>query len=171
MQVTGTGIAVALAVSIALGFIFFGSAFFSPLAPQTEQSLETTTNPMGTVGGEAPAEGTQTTTNEQGLMITDTKVGEGAVAVPGMTVSVSYVGRLENGQVFDASANHGGQPFTFVLGAGQVIAGWEQGIAGMKVGGTRTLVIPAELGYGPRAVGAIPANSTLIFDVELVDAK
>lgn len=163
VQVTGTGVAVALAVAIALGFIFFGSAFFSPLAPEAP---ETATLPVG--GEDAPA-GT-TTTNEQGLMITDTKLGEGAVAAPGMTVTVNYVGRLENGQVFDASANHG-QPFSFVLGAGQVIAGWEQGIAGMKVGGTRTLTIPPELGYGSQAVGPIPPNSTLIFDVELLGAQ
>ncbi len=100
-------------------------------------------------------------------MITDTVVGTGAEAVPGKQVTVNYVGMLENGQVFDASANHG-QPFTFTLGVGQVIAGWDEGVAGMKVGGKRHLVIPADKAYGAQAVGSIPANSTLIFDVELV---
>ncbi|MGB4076512.1 MAG: FKBP-type peptidyl-prolyl cis-trans isomerase [Minisyncoccia bacterium] len=103
-------------------------------------------------------------------MVTDTVMGTGAEAVPGKTVVVNYVGRLENGQVFDASESHG-QPFSFVLGSGQVIPGWEEGIQGMKVGGKRTLVVPPEKAYGAQAVGPIPANSTLIFDVELLEVR
>lgn len=103
-------------------------------------------------------------------MITDTVQGAGAEAVAGKTVTVNYVGTLENGTVFDASANHG-QPFTFTLGAGKVIQGWDEGIVGMKVGGKRHLVIPPDKGYGPQAIGSIPANSTLIFDVELLSVQ
>lgn len=158
MQVTGTGIAVALAVVVALGFLFFGSALFMPFATD------------GSSASLIPGEQSTTIPYDGTLMVTDTQVGTGAEATPGTTVTVNYVGTLENGQVFDASANHG-QPFTFVLGAGQVIAGWEQGIAGMKVGGTRTLVIPPELGYGAQAVGPIPANSVLIFEVELLEVR
>ena len=85
----------------------------------------------------------------------------------GDTVSVHYVGTLTNGTVFDSSYSRN-QPFTFRVGVGQVIAGWDQGIPGMKVGGKRRLTIPPSLGYGNQAVGSIPANSTLIFDVELL---
>ena len=89
--------------------------------------------------------------------------------MPGKTLSVNYTGKLENGTVFDTSV--GKQPFEFMLGAGQVIPGWDQGLRGMKVGGKRTLTIPPSLAYGEHAVGDIPANSTLIFEVELLDVK
>lgn len=103
------------------------------------------------------------------LKIVDTVVGTGAEAVNGKTVTVHYTGKLENGTVFDSSVARA--PFDFQLGAGTVIEGWELGVAGMKVGGKRTLTIPPELGYGSRDMGAIPPNSTLIFDVELLDVK
>jgi peptidylprolyl isomerase len=152
MNVTSTGIAVALAVIVVLGFFLFGVA--NPFASQAPAVVESEMPPA-------------TPTNENS-MITDTSEGTGAAAMPGDTITVNYVGKLENGTVFDASANHGG-PFSFTLGAGQVIKGWDQGLLGMKVGGKRTLVIPPELAYGDRAVGGvIPANSTLIFEVELV---
>ncbi len=89
------------------------------------------------------------------------------VAQNGDTVSVNYVGTLQNGTKFDSSYDRG-EPITFVLGSGRVIKGWDEGILGMKVGEKKHLVIPPEKGYGNRAVGSIPANSTLIFDVELV---
>lgn len=101
------------------------------------------------------------------LKIEDTKVGTGVEAVAGKSVSVHYTGWLTNGTKFDSSKDHG-QPFTFHLGAGQVIKGWDQGVAGMKVGGTRKLTIPASLGYGQRDMGVIPPNSTLVFEVELL---
>ena len=104
------------------------------------------------------------------VKIDDTLVGTGAAAADGMSVKVNYTGTLENGTVFDSSyANQ--QPLEFVLGQGQVIPGWEQGLQGMKVGGKRTLTIPSELGYGSRGSGPIPPNSNLIFEVELLDAK
>lgn len=110
------------------------------------------------------------------LTIIDTKVGTGAEAKPGMDVLVQYTGWLyddsakdKHGAKFDSSYDHGA-PFNFPLGGGRVIDGWDQGVAGMKVGGKRTLLIPAELGYGARGAGGdIPPNASLVFDVELVD--
>ncbi|MBL7045029.1 MAG: FKBP-type peptidyl-prolyl cis-trans isomerase [Parcubacteria group bacterium] len=102
-----------------------------------------------------------------GMKIVDTIVGTGEEAVAGKVVTVHYTGTLTDGTKFDSSVDRG-QPFQFVLGAGQVIQGWEQGFAGMKVGGKRSLMIPANMAYGDRAIGAIPANSTLLFDVELL---
>ncbi len=107
--------------------------------------------------------------------MTDTKIGTGAEATPGQHISVHYTGWLfdaaaadNKGRKFDSSRDRG-QPFQFQLGVGQVIGGWDQGFAGMKVGGQRTLVIPPELGYGARgAGGVIPPNATLIFEVELL---
>lgn len=102
------------------------------------------------------------------LKIEDTQVGQGDEAKAGQTVSVHYTGRLTDGTKFDSSLDRN-QPFQFKLGAGQVIKGWDQGVAGMKVGGKRTLTIPAHLGYGARGAGAvIPPNATLVFDVELL---
>jgi FKBP-type peptidyl-prolyl cis-trans isomerase len=112
------------------------------------------------------------TVNATELSAKDLVVGTGDTAVAGDIVTVNYVGSLTNGTVFDASANHGTTGFTFPLGAGQVIKGWDEGVAGMKVGGKRVLVIPPSLGYGSQAVGnAIPANSTLLFEVELLKVQ
>ncbi|MFA6365182.1 MAG: FKBP-type peptidyl-prolyl cis-trans isomerase [Candidatus Paceibacterota bacterium] len=107
-----------------------------------------------------------------GLEIIDEVVGTGTEAVAGKTVSVHYVGTLTNGKKFDSSRDRG-TPFSFNLGAGEVIKGWDQGVAGMKVGGKRKLTIAPELAYGSREVGGglIPANSTLVFEVELLDIK
>ena len=108
-----------------------------------------------------------------GLKITDTKVGTGAVAKAGQQVTVHYTGWLyvngAKGKKFDSSVDRG-EPFTFALGAGNVIPGWDQGVAGMKVGGMRTLIISPDLGYGAGGTpdGTIPPNATLIFDVQLL---
>ena len=106
------------------------------------------------------------------LVIDDVVEGDGAEAVPGTKVTVHYVGvAFRSGEEFDASWNRG-EPFQFRLGKGQVIPGWDQGVAGMKVGGKRTLIIPPQLGYGARgAGGVIPPNATLMFDVELLGVK
>ena len=110
------------------------------------------------------------TTTTDGLKYWDIKVGTGATAASGKQVKVQYTGWLENGKKFDSSVGRG--PFTFALGSGQVIKGWDEGVAGMKVGGKRQLRIPPELGYGPRGFpGAIPPNATLIFDVELLGVQ
>lgn len=109
---------------------------------------------------------------ENGLKIKDLIVGTGLEAKAGDTISVNYVGALENGTVFDASAKHGG-PATFQIGVGQLIKGWDIGIPGMKIGGKRKLIVPPSLGYGSQNVGngAIPPNSTLVFEVELLEIQ
>ena len=114
-------------------------------------------------------------TKPDGLQIIDLKVGTGAAPKPGQTVVVHYTGWLyedgKKGKKFDSSLDRG-QPFEFPIGQHQVIAGWDEGVATMKVGGKRTLIIPPGLGYGARgAGGVIPPNATLIFDVELLSVK
>lgn len=106
------------------------------------------------------------------LTIKDDVVGTGTTAQTGDSVSVLYTGTLDNGTVFDASSLHGNVPFTFTLGAGQVIQGWDLGVVGMKVGGTRELTIPPDLAYGDQSPAAsIPANSTLHFKVQLLSVS
>lgn len=111
-------------------------------------------------------------TLDNGLKIMDTQIGYGREARSGDMIAANYTGTLADGTKFDSSYDRG-QPFAFVLGGGMVIQGWDTGIVGMKVGGKRKLIIPPELGYGDKEVsgGIIPANSTLYFDVELMDAK
>ena len=122
-----------------------------------------------------PLSAAEMKTMSNGLKYTDTVEGKGAEAKPGQTVTVHYTGWLdqggEKGKKFDSSLDRN-DPFSFSLGGGQVIRGWDEGVAGMKIGGKRTLVIPAELGYGAQgAGGVIPPNATLIFDVELLGVK
>ncbi len=117
----------------------------------------------------------QKTKSPTGLEYVDVKVGDGEAATPGVTAVVHYTGWLDNagskGTKFDSSVDRG-EPFEFPLGAGRVIKGWDEGVAGMKVGGKRTLYIPASLGYGSRGAGAvIPPNANLIFEVELLQLK
>jgi FKBP-type peptidyl-prolyl cis-trans isomerase len=104
------------------------------------------------------------------LKIEDVKEGEGDGVQEGDTVSVHYKGTLLDGTVFDSSYERG-EPFEFTVGEGSVIQGWEEGLIGMRVGGIRKLTIPPELGYGDREAGDIPANSTLIFEIELLEIK
>ncbi|MFK0375465.1 FKBP-type peptidyl-prolyl cis-trans isomerase [Pandoraea sp. NPDC090278] len=110
-----------------------------------------------------------TVTTDSGLQYEDLQMGDGAEATPGKTVTVHYTGWLTDGKKFDSSKDRN-DPFAFVLGGGMVIRGWDEGVAGMKVGGKRKLIIPAELGYGARgAGGVIPPNATLVFEVDLLD--
>ncbi|KAJ7780545.1 hypothetical protein DFH07DRAFT_792651 [Mycena maculata] len=104
-----------------------------------------------------------------GVKIKDTKVGTGPAVKKGNTVSMRYIGKLQNGKVFDQNTK--GKPFTFHLGKGEVIKGWDEGIVGMQVGGERLLTIPAPMGYGKRGTDGIPGNSTLVFEVKLTDFK
>lgn len=107
-----------------------------------------------------------------GMKIEVTKEGTGPAITNGQTAQMLYTGKLADGSVFDSTASHGGQPFSFSLGAGQVIKGWDEGVLGMKVGEQRTLIIPAALAYGAAGYPpVIPANATLTFDVTLVGIK
>lgn len=116
----------------------------------------------------APEESPATAQDATGLVIEDLGVGEGPEAVSGNAVTVHYTGWLTDGTQFDSSLDSG-QPFQFTLGQGDVIAGWDVGVAGMKAGGKRKLTIPPEMGYGEQGAGAaIPPNATLVFEVELL---
>ena len=118
-----------------------------------------------------PAPASKSTKTSTGLEYEDLVVGTGAAAAAGQTATVHYTGWLTNGKKFDSSKDHG-DPFSFPLGAGRVIKGWDEGVAGMKVGGKRKLTIPPQLGYGARgAGGAIPPNATLVFEVELLGVQ
>ena len=109
---------------------------------------------------------------KSGLIIVDKVVGDGVEAEKFDILTVNYTGKLEDGTVFDSSKNPGRDPFRFTVGLGQVIQGWEEGFVGMKIGGTRTLTIPPEMGYGARGAGdVIPPNATLIFEVELLEVE
>jgi FKBP-type peptidyl-prolyl cis-trans isomerase FkpA len=141
----------------------------------------TATGPAETPVAETPSDATTDTTGDETtdenvdytggiteLQVIDDVVGTGAEAVAGSEVNVQYTGSLyTTGTVFDSTANRDNEPFTFTLGAGSVIQGWDQGILGMKVGGTRTLIIPASLGYGETGTTGIPSNATLKFEVTL----
>ena len=114
----------------------------------------------------------QVNTMENGLKIEDIVIGDGAEAKDFNKVVVNYTGTLEDGTVFDSSLKPGREPFTFTLGVGSVIKGWDLGVKSMKVGGKRKLIIPSELGYGDRGAGAlIPPGATLIFEVDLLEVE
>src|SRR5579863_4202070 len=143
-------------------FAVLGVAFGCGGANKTSAPSTTSTSSPTKVNGPPP-------TTASGLQYWDIVVGSGATAAPGNTVKVHYTGFLTTGEKFDSSRDRG-EPFSFPLGTGQVIKGWDEGVAGMKVGGKRQLRIPPELGYGASgASGAIPPNATLIFDVELLE--
>jgi FKBP-type peptidyl-prolyl cis-trans isomerase len=135
---------------------------------QTTPAHKTAAKPAATGPSKVTGEPTKTAS---GLEYWDIKVGTGAVAQTGMHVKVDYTGWLTNGKKFDSSVGTG-HPYELTLGAGQVIKGWDEGIIGMKVGGKRQLRIPPDLAYGAKGFSTlIPPNSTLIFDVQLVEAK
>ena len=162
--------------AVTLVIIFFGIAVFvfyrksnnTDDASKIGLNLTVSVTPLPTPTPTRP-ENNKIIKMENGLQIEDLKVGTGTEAKSGDTISVNYVGALANGTVFDASEKHGG-PATFQIGVGQLIKGWDEGIPGMKVGGKRKLVVPPSLGYGSQNVGngAIPPNSTLVFEVELL---
>lgn len=167
---------------IVLVFVLLGIGIFrsqTAKAPVEEISLsdelekiDVKTEPVQSAEKSTESATNQTNENKtMGLEIKTTKEGTGdRVVKKGDTISVHYTGKLTNGTKFDSSVDRG-TPFTFTVGEGMVIQGWEQGFIGAKVGEKRTLTIPAELGYGARAVGSIPANSTLVFDVEVISIR
>ena len=133
-------------------------------APDAEETRE----PMTATPATAPeVDLSAMTETPSGLYMLEMEVGEGEEAVPGQTVEVHYTGWFLDGEKFDSSVDRG-ETFQFPLGAGRVITGWDEGVAGMRVGGKRRLVIPPELAYGPEGRSGIPPNSTLVFDVELL---
>ena len=172
MQTIVILIVVVLALVVVLGF--FGVGGFS-FFPQTQQPT-VATDQTSSSAQQLLAQVQQTGSVSQ-LEGADVTVGTGDAIAPGDTIEVNYTGVLPNGTVFDSTQAHGGTPLTLVVAAdgslqtpdgGSLIAGWSEGMAGMKEGGRRLLAIPPDLGYGPNAVGPIPANSTLIFDVQIV---
>lgn len=164
-------IAVVAALVVISIFVFpswFGSLFFpSNASPEAQNQATSAALNASTATSTSQTTNMQNISTIPGLMAYDTAVGTGTPAVAGEQVTVNYVGMLSDGTVFDSSQSHG-QPFTFTLGAGQVIQGWDEGVAGMKVGGTRELVISPDLGYGGNQVGPIPPNSTLVFTIQLL---
>jgi len=181
MKKQGMFIVVLIIILIVVGLVIFiskGSSSSSPAAPTdasaTQNTITPTSTPTQTTTPPASqsdaVQTSQTTTTADGLKITTVAQGTGVGAAVGDLVSVNYTGKLTDGTVFDSNVDpkfgHV-QPFQFPLGAGQVIKGWDEGVLGMKVGGKRTLTIPASLGYGPQGQGPIPPNATLIFDVEV----
>ena len=136
--------------------------------PPAETAATTTTTATATTTQNQINPNTSTMDN---LKITDITVGTGAVAQNGENVTVNYTGTFDNGTVFDSSLKPGRTPFSFVLGAQQVIKGWDLGVLGMRVGGKRELVVPPSLGYGASDYGPIPGNSTLHFTIELLSVS
>ncbi len=143
---------------VTFGLIYFLKSKVVEIAPQDVSAIAESTPIVENIDVEE-------------LKIEDLVVGTGEEAIAGKTISVHYTGTLTNGTKFDSSKDRG-EPFEFTLGAGQVIKGWDQGFAGMKIGGQRKLTIPSSLGYGEQgAGGVIPPNATLIFEVELLGVK
>jgi peptidylprolyl isomerase len=156
------GITLLSVLLLALSFAGGGARSAVPAAPRPVQPLPAA-QPNTAQGG--------LVTTQSGLQYLDQVVGNGPQPQPGQTLIVHYTGYLDNGTVFDSSLQRG-QPFEFVLGAGQVIRGWEEGLATMRVGGKRRLIVPPELAYGAAgAGGVIPPNARLTFDVELLGVR
>lgn len=144
---------IAVFAGIALvGFLLYGNSF------------------MNLLNGNSNSASSSQGLPETGVQVQDEVIGEGAAAKAGDTVTVHYIGKLTDGKVFDSSVDRG-EPFSFTLGAGQVIKGWDEGLVGMKEGGKRILMIAPDYGYGAQGVGPIPPNSTLIFQVELIKTE
>lgn len=172
---TTTGIAVAIAI-IAVAFMFFGQPVLALLngannrLPVKQGAVSASKTATLSTSSATPAPA-QPSSSADKLSTTDSVVGTGAAAKLGDTVAILYKGSLQNGTVFDSSEAHKNKPLIFALGSHKVIPGMEQGIVGMKVGGTRIIVIPPALGYGARGYGPIPSNETITFKVQLLGIK
>jgi FKBP-type peptidyl-prolyl cis-trans isomerase len=166
MKVVIIGVGVA---AVAAGAYFF-YANQKPQGAESSSSAETSAMPEGSTTAPSSSQAQSTDAGITELKTTDVKEGTGATAEAGKTVVVHYTGTLTNGTKFDSSKDRN-EAFTFQLGGGQVIKGWDVGIVGMKVGGVRNLTIPPEMGYGSSGAGTIPPNSVLNFEVELLEVK
>ncbi len=144
-----TGIAVAIAL-VVVGFFF---TVFNPLMLMQQQPQDISLGDL----------------SNEGFVVQDEIVGTGSTVGVGDTITVNYVGKLQDGSVFDSSI--GKQPYQFTLGVGEVIPGWDQGLQGMKIGGKRLLIVPPSLAYGSQGFGPIPPNATLIFEVQLLSVE
>lgn len=152
-----------------LALLFVGIVILAACGEDTGSGDDASGTGSGTEADAGAGCSTEATTTDSGLVIEDLECGDGEEATSGDAVTVHYTGTLEDGTKFDSSLDRE-QPFEFNLGAGEVIAGWDEGVAGIKVGGTRKLTIPPELGYGEAgAGGVIPPNATLIFEIELLE--
>ncbi|MDG2990533.1 FKBP-type peptidyl-prolyl cis-trans isomerase [Candidatus Synechococcus calcipolaris G9] len=169
-----SSILISLGVVIACVMVLVATQLINPQPPT---AIAETVTPVTTL--ETPMDGNSAMTDltpeyittSSGLQYQDMVVGTGAQPKKGDTVTVHYTGTLTNGKVFDSSRDRG-QPLQFRIGVGQVIKGWDEGVMSMQIGGRRKLVIPPDLAYGSRSVGGvIPANSTLVFDVELLGVQ
>jgi FKBP-type peptidyl-prolyl cis-trans isomerase FkpA len=165
--------AIIAVVVIAIGILIYRD-YSSRVAASATPTAATTPGassgsyPIGTLDTTKPTPSSNAVTTSSGLVYEDLQIGDGATATAGNTVTVNYIGWLDDGTSFDSNLN---SAFSFTIGSGQVIPGWDEGVQGMKVNGTRLLVIPPSLGYGATANGPIPANSTLTFEVQLVGIK
>jgi peptidylprolyl isomerase len=160
---------------LSIGLLVSSAALLTPRIALSEEkaSMSAEINPQGQPAKttKVPAAKPAKVRTASGLEYIDTVVGTGESPKTGQRVTVHYTGTLKDGKKFDSSVDRG-QPFTFVIGVGQVIKGWDEGVSTMKVGGKRTLIIPSALGYGERGAGnVIPPNSELHFDVELLGIK
>jgi FKBP-type peptidyl-prolyl cis-trans isomerase FkpA len=155
-KVLTTGVAVVAGLAV-IGVFFINNPFIS------------STKSIGMNNLSASTAASSDNSKTPQLVIQDEVVGTGSEAQAGNTITVNYVGKLQDGTVFDTSV--GKTPFQFTLGSGQVIPGWDQGLQGMKVGGKRLLIVPSELAYGAQGIGPIPPNATLVFEVDLLDVK
>ncbi|HEV7449382.1 MAG TPA: FKBP-type peptidyl-prolyl cis-trans isomerase [Candidatus Paceibacterota bacterium] len=153
-----TGIAVVIVLIVVGVFFILGVPFStSSINSETQAPITTTQAAQGT------------TTGQSQIAMQDIATGSGRAAAPGDTITVNYTGKFQDGTVFDTSV--GKAPFSFTLGAGQVIQGWDQGLVGAQAGTKRILVIPPALGYGPADYGPIPGNSTLMFEVDVLKVE
>lgn len=162
----------ALIVILAVFYVSYtqGKNMNNPTDNPVKLNLEGSQNPAQSATPSAQPQPASVNTAPNGLIIEDILLGEGAAVKSGDTVTIHYTGTLQNGEKFDSSVDRGA-PFTTKIGVGEVIKGWDQGVVGMKVGGKRKLTIPPDLGYGASANGPIPANSILVFELELLEIR